>query len=328
MARPAAQPEPDDAGLQGGLPGLRRTHAVSPRIGPLKRGRRGSHELHGASSACSRCYARALTPRSGKPRSAQHVDAGPGTNLASRTVVPCTTSASTWPGASASRTGVAVARPHRAAARVHLGGHRRRDRGRPARRGPPAWRRRAAPPPGPASSRPWTPRWWCRTSPAAALARPRSAPPSAGYSAGAYPANRSNPLFAARAPRGASGAPVRLADRPRRRPVTSSTALALEVYPHPAMVALFGLETVIPYKLKAGRRAARRCVPSYARLLDHLEATCGALLGLPENGRWAQLRAVAAGGAAARASWAGSRTRSTPSCAPTWPGCGSTSGRH
>ena len=44
------------------------------------------------------------------------------------------------------------------------------------------------------------------------------------------------------------------------------------------MVALFGLDRVIPYKLKAGRdlpglRAA------YARLLDHLETTCGACWG-------------------------------------------------
>ncbi len=113
------------------------------------------------------------------------------------------------------------------------------------------------------------------------------------YSAGAYPANRSNPLFA----------PEPRASRLARRfgwhidpatPVSSSTALALEVYPHPAMVALFGLETVIPYKLKSGRELpALRA--AYERLLDHLETTCGALMDLPGNDRWAQLRAVAAG---------------------------------
>ena len=113
------------------------------------------------------------------------------------------------------------------------------------------------------------------------------------YSAGAYPANRSNPLFAPE-PRAA-----RLARRfgwhiDPATPVSSSTALALEVYPHPAMVALFGLETVIPYKLKSGRELpALRA--AYERLLDHLEATCGALMDLPGNDRWAQLRAVAAG---------------------------------
>jgi predicted RNase H-like nuclease len=113
------------------------------------------------------------------------------------------------------------------------------------------------------------------------------------YSAGAYPANRSNPLFAPE-PRAA-----RLARRfgwqiDPATPVTSSTTLALEVYPHPAMVALFGLDTVIPYKLKAGRELpALRA--SYERLLEHLEATCGGLLDLPGNGRWAQVRATAAG---------------------------------
>jgi predicted RNase H-like nuclease len=112
------------------------------------------------------------------------------------------------------------------------------------------------------------------------------------YSAGAYPANRSNPLFAPE-PRAA-----RLARRfgwqiDPATPVTSSTTLALEVYPHPTMVALFGLETVIPYKLKAGRELpALRA--SYERLLEHLEATCGGLLDLSGNGRWAQLRATAA----------------------------------
>jgi predicted RNase H-like nuclease len=113
------------------------------------------------------------------------------------------------------------------------------------------------------------------------------------FSAGAYPANRSNPLFAGE-PRAA-----RLARRfgwqiDPATPLTPSTGLALEVYPHPAMVALFGLETVIPYKLKAGRelpglRAA------YARLLDHLEETCGRRLGLQQHRRWAELRSTASG---------------------------------
>jgi predicted RNase H-like nuclease len=113
------------------------------------------------------------------------------------------------------------------------------------------------------------------------------------YSAGAYPSNRSNPLFTPE-PRAA-----RLARRfgwciDPATPVTSSTTLALEVYPHPAMVALFGLETVIPYKLKAGRELpALRA--AYERLLDHLETTCGALMDLPGNDRWAHLRAAAAG---------------------------------
>lgn len=113
------------------------------------------------------------------------------------------------------------------------------------------------------------------------------------FSAGAYPANRANPAFAA-GPRGA-----RLARRfgwsiDPETEMTPSTTLALEVYPHPAMVSLFGLDRVIPYKLKAGRdlpglRAA------YARLLDHLETTCDDVLRLRQSARWAQLRATAAG---------------------------------
>ena len=126
--------------------------------------------------------------------------------------------------------------------------------------------------------------------------RPCEAQVSAAFGrffAGAYPANRANPAFAPE-PRGA-----RLARRfgwsiDPGTAMTPSTTLALEVYPHPAMVSLFGLDRVIPYKLKAGRdlpglRAA------YARLLDHLETTCGDVLRLRQSPRWAQLRATAAG---------------------------------
>ena len=85
--------------------------------------------------------------------------------------------------------------------------------------------------------------------------RPCEAQVSAAFGrffAGAYPANRANPAFAPE-PRGA-----RLARRfgwsiDPGTAMTPSTTLALEVYPHPAMVSLFGLDRVIPYKLKAGR---------------------------------------------------------------------------
>ena len=157
--------------------------------------------------------------------------------------------------------------------------------------------------------------------------RPCEAQVSAAFGrffAGAYPANRANPAFAPE-PRGA-----RLARRfgwsiDPGTVMSPSTTLALEVYPHPAMVSLFGLDRVIPYKLKAGRelpglRAA------YALLLDHLETTCGDVLRLRESpgGRSCGPPRPAP---AARASWTGSRTRSTRSCAPTSPGSGCTTGR-
>lgn len=112
----------------------------------------------------------------------------------------------------------------------------------------------------------------------------------ARHHAGAYPANRSNPAFNPQ-PRGA-----RIAERlgwsidPRDRPAPGRS-VAVEVYPHPAMVVLFGLESVIRYKAKPGRdleslRAA------YAVLLGHLERVCGPLLRLGDSPRWGQLRST------------------------------------
>ena len=70
--------------------------------------------------------------------------------------------------------------------------------------------------------------------------------------------------------------------------------MCIEVYPHPAMVSLFPLDYVIPYKVKQGRDLPA-LKASYSRLLDHLEATCGAVLVLDGSARWTELRAVAAG---------------------------------
>ena len=111
------------------------------------------------------------------------------------------------------------------------------------------------------------------------------------YNAGAYPANRSRPYFDP--PRAAT-----LAGRfgwtmdPATVPFTGAS-VAIEVYPHPAMVTLFRLGSVLPYKAKQGRdldslRAA------FALLLDHLERVCGKVLVLSESTRWRFLRQVAA----------------------------------
>lgn len=103
------------------------------------------------------------------------------------------------------------------------------------------------------------------------------------YDAGPHPTNRSRPWMDP--PRA-----LRLADRhgwtvdPERRGAVGDP-VAIEVYPHPGMVGLFGLGRVLPYKKGAfnTRRAA------FARLLDLLEGVPS--LRLPESERWATLRA-------------------------------------
>jgi len=70
--------------------------------------------------------------------------------------------------------------------------------------------------------------------------------------------------------------------------------VCIEVYPHPAMVSLFLLDRVIPYKIKQGRDLPS-LKASYQRLLDHLETTCGAVLALAGSARWTELRTIASG---------------------------------
>lgn len=111
------------------------------------------------------------------------------------------------------------------------------------------------------------------------------------YNAGAYPSNRSQPYFDP--PRAQT-----LAERfgwttdPAVAPFAGSS-VAIEVYPHPAMVILFGLGTVLPYKAKPGRDVDS-LLAAFAVLLDHLELVCEEPLRLSESARWAVLRRVAA----------------------------------
>ncbi len=107
------------------------------------------------------------------------------------------------------------------------------------------------------------------------------------YHAGAYPANRANPHFDP--PRGEV-----LAERfgwvtdPEVRPAPG-ISVAIEVYPHPAMVVLFGLARVLPYKARPGRDVdALRA--AFGALLGHLERVCGDRLGLAGSERWAEIR--------------------------------------
>ena len=61
----------------------------------------------------------------------------------------------------------------------------------------------------------------------------------------------------------------------------------IEVYPHPAMVALFQLGSVLPYKAKSGRTVDFRR-SAFVELLDQMETLPH--LQLAENLRWACLR--------------------------------------
>lgn len=109
----------------------------------------------------------------------------------------------------------------------------------------------------------------------------------ARFHAGAHPSNRSRPWLAE--PRGAVlaarlGWSLDPADRP-----TPGRSVAIEVYPHPAMVVLFGLDRVIPYKNKPGRDLESMRA-GHALLMDHMEQVMGPVLRLGGSPRWAVLR--------------------------------------
>lgn len=113
------------------------------------------------------------------------------------------------------------------------------------------------------------------------------------YSAGAHPTNRSRPWFVPE-PRGA-----RLARRfgwtldPAVLP-DGARSVAIEVYPHPAMVSLFDLPTVIPYKNKRRRTVDSRRA-AFEVLLAAMERVCGPTLRLAESARWAEIRTAVVG---------------------------------
>ena len=135
----------------------------------------------------------------------------------------------------------------------------------------------------------------------------------AKFDAGAHPANTGKPEFNG-TPRGAALCQALGLDM---NPRSGRARRAIEVYPHPATVALFGLGRTLKYKQKPGRD------------LDLLRAELLALMGFLEGladadpaarpGRrrpgWSCV--ARSRRRPARASCASSRTRSTPSCAPT-----------
>lgn len=103
------------------------------------------------------------------------------------------------------------------------------------------------------------------------------------YNAGAHAANRSIPWL----------------DPPRGETLArrfgwsvdpfGDGSVAIEVYPHPAMVALFGLGSVIPYKAKRGRDVGMRRA-AFGVLVEQLERVCESPLRLASSPRWAVLR--------------------------------------
>ncbi len=107
------------------------------------------------------------------------------------------------------------------------------------------------------------------------------------FHAGAYPSNLGNPIF--NPPRGGA-----LAGRlgwsldPDHIP-TTHTPVCIEVYPHPAMVALFSLGTVLPYKSRPHRTVEMRRA-AFGTLVEKLETLTP--LRLTSNARWAELRSV------------------------------------
>lgn len=103
------------------------------------------------------------------------------------------------------------------------------------------------------------------------------------YGAGAYPANLTNPAFAdgTRARRLAGRLALEV------DPGAAADRRMIEVYPHPAIVMLFGLPRRLAYK--KGDVATRRA--GFTQLVGHIESLAGAApaLGLDDE-PWGRLR--------------------------------------
>lgn len=110
------------------------------------------------------------------------------------------------------------------------------------------------------------------------------------YGAGPYPANRSRPWFDP--PRGETLARLLGWSMDPAQHGASGQPVCIEVYPHPAMVALFELPTVLPYKSGRGRTPEGRR-DTFTTLVRHMETI--EPLHLTQNERWRHLRAAVEG---------------------------------
>jgi predicted RNase H-like nuclease len=109
------------------------------------------------------------------------------------------------------------------------------------------------------------------------------------YAAGAYPANRANPLFNP-LPRA-----LRLAGRLgcETDPASPGRRVAIEVYPHAASVVLFGLDRTLPYKSRH-RRTFEVRVAAFSRLIGLVEVRLADPLRPADCRRWRELAGLAA----------------------------------
>jgi predicted RNase H-like nuclease len=107
------------------------------------------------------------------------------------------------------------------------------------------------------------------------------------FEAGAHPANTAKPEFAD-GPRGARLATALGLDMDPR---SSAGRRAIEVYPHPATVVLFGLARTLKYKAKSGR-SLELLRWELLRLIDEIEALAQAPVPLrvAETAGWIELR--------------------------------------
>lgn len=109
------------------------------------------------------------------------------------------------------------------------------------------------------------------------------------FQAGAHPANTGKPEFAG-TPRGARIAASLGLDMD---PNSTAARRAIEVYPHPATVALFRLGRTLKYKAKLGRSVAGQRA-ELLRLMDHIEglAQASPSLRVSDSDDWIHLREV------------------------------------
>jgi predicted RNase H-like nuclease len=103
------------------------------------------------------------------------------------------------------------------------------------------------------------------------------------FEAGAHPANTENPAF--KSPRGARIADALTLDM---NPASASTRRAIEVYPHPATIALFGLEKTLKYK-KGTFEARQQELLHLMTLIEGLDKA-SPRLRVNHNVSWVELR--------------------------------------